>query len=187
MKKLLVFVVAIFLVLFGQGFAVAGLIEYTGGSSRSTIWSHEPIGQSFTAEDEYVDTVGLWVEDVNIFVDPSDLSIDIQLYAGKGDFSNNALLREATVTLPYKNYSGWADLDVSGLALTVGASYTIAVTNNNARWGVRFGNHGYTGGDAYSQGNLQPEDLDFHVIPSPEGEGGGGGCFIGAVTHGFGR
>ena len=47
--------------------------------------------------------------------------------------------------------------------------------------------HGYTGGDAYESGNLTIFDLDFHVIPSPEGEGGGGGCFIGSVTHGFGR
>jgi hypothetical protein len=187
MKKLLVFVVAIFLVLFGQGFAVAGLIEYTGGNSGWQIQAHEPIGQSFTAEDEYVDTVGLRVADDNIFVDPTDLSIVIQLYAGKGDFSNNALLREATVTLPYENYIGWADLDVRGLTFTVGASYTIAVKNNNARWFVRGGNHGYAGGDAYTFGNLTNLDLDFHVIPSPEGEGGGSGCFIGAVTDGLGR
>lgn len=160
--------VTIFLVLFFtasvHGTATAALIEYQGGGAWWQIQHFIPTGQSFTAEDAAMDTVGLWVGDGN--QSSGDRTLEILLYEGAGDFSTSALMASAELTLPYDGYYGWADLDVSSLSFSVDSAYTIAASNDNARWGVVAAISAYGGGTGFLSGNPMSGDLGFHVVPS---------------------
>jgi hypothetical protein len=165
MKRLFLFLCILVSLFAVSGNSVAALIQYDGGGNGWQIKAYQPIGQSFKAEDANVSLIGFHVFDVNQFVDPLDLALEIKLFQGEGNFSPGALLFAQTVNLT-ANYNGWADIDVSSIIFNVGSQYTFALYNDTARWGVGGGYNPYANGQAYIFAAPSPTiDLNFHVVP----------------------
>lgn len=144
----------------------APIVQDTSNGSVQ-IEHHEILGQSFTAEDTYIDTIGAWV--IGPYNERNDLTLTMNLWAGDGDFSTDALLYTEEFTLSSSNYNGWLDMDVSSLLFDVGTQYTFTLDNDTPQWGVAYNNGGnpYTGGDAYLYSTRRTDaDLQFRVLPS---------------------
>lgn len=125
---------------------------------------YEPIGQSFTAEDANILSIGFNVWDVNLHAGPLD-PITVSLYAGAGN--GGTLLGSANLQGLVPNYNGWHYADFSFVSLTVGNVYTAFVEAVTARGAINgAGSNPYAGGQAYLQGGAVAHlDLTFHVVP----------------------
>lgn len=168
------------LVLRGSFFAL------TLGASMVTAWSapivqdvtasawqaqyYAPIGQSFTAEDAIIATLGFSAVIMNPQTPAGGLQVNVYQGAGFG----GTLMGTYTVANPTAyNYVDaatlWTDIDVSGLSFVVGQQYTFQVwpTNASAYWGLAGSSTNvYANGQAYLAGSaVAGIDLAFHVIP----------------------
>ncbi len=155
----------------------AGLIEQSSldGTRRQILWSGET-GQSFTAEDAFIDSIGFWVEDVNAHSDPDDFDLTVSLYEGVG--SGGSLLGTATSSSLTDGFRGFLDFDFSDISLIINSTYTALISNDNPRWGLASNQHAYGAGGKrndfdYVGGHLifQGEesihsDAAFRVTPS---------------------
>jgi PEP-CTERM motif len=130
------------------------------------------VGQTFTAEDPFIDTVGAYVVDFTFGTTATDTTIEYSLYDGV--LPAGTLLASRTFAGLIDGFAGYADVSFAGIPLTVGATYTILLSNDTAEWGVESafitGGTYYTGGTAllfpdYGAG-LPPRDLRFHVLPA---------------------
>ena len=128
----------------------------------------EPIGQTFTAEDASIESLGFkfsWGYDSG--------SLTVSLYEGVG--TSGPLLGSQTLTLPeYADPNRFIDFDFSSVTLTPGSVYTamLDIDEGNDRWGVG-GNGGrdpdaYPGGTWIFWGEVQSDpgyvDLAFRVL-----------------------
>jgi len=122
-----------------------------------------PIGQSFTASDAYISSIGVGVRALN----PSSAYGTLTFSLFSGDGFGGSLLGTAIVD-PGIGYDGIASADFSGVALTIGQQYTlqVAATNASPYWGMEdYSIDAYSGGSAYLAGGAISGDLRFQVTP----------------------
>ncbi|MEW6667145.1 MAG: PEP-CTERM sorting domain-containing protein [Thermodesulfobacteriota bacterium] len=126
-------------------------------------------GQSFVAEDIYIDYISAYVADWNQHLG-SPFQMTMTLYGGNG-FGGPSLASH-TVLLPDGfggvNGSGaWWDVDFNGVQLSVGNTYTFSVTSLNGRGGIWYSSSDqYANGYLWLSGSAQTgADLMFRVIP----------------------
>lgn len=157
----------------------AGVILQAQGTSWYQIDSHEPLGQSFKAEDQSV-YFAFWFSDANQHVSNEEITVSILSGAGLG---GSVLAQKSALLTPQTSGGGFGiaagefiDFDFTDLQLVVGETYTASVEAQNARWGLR-ANSGSSGGsvDTYTDGmayfgGTQPsvEVLDFRFRVTPE-------------------
>ena len=125
-----------------------------------------PIGQTFTAEDSHILSIGFWVKDWNPIAGPIDLSIE--LFEGIGNTGTS--LGSSPITGLAPGFNGFFYADFSFVHLTVGDIYTAIISSTSSRASV--GSYddptSYPGGDMIKMGNIVDNaDLTFRVIPEP--------------------
>lgn len=187
MYKVLQFVCAVILY-FNASISFASLILHDLHGQYDfwgQISSHSPIGQSFTAEDARISTIGFYIVDANGDLVPDDHDLTVELYSGfgnSGDLISSTTIEgiELQSTLPYDpGYSDWLYFDFSSVTLDVGSLYTAVLVDDSGRWGVYAsqntipgspfsGSVDYEGGDAIFNGEARIyDDLTFSVTPVP--------------------
>jgi hypothetical protein len=125
-----------------------------------------PMGQSFTAEDATLESIGVFAMTFNPHHPFGSLTFN--LFEGGG--FDGTLLGTAIVD-PAAGSNGWTDADFGSLNLVIGQLYTfqIASTNGSAYWGVqtneRFGVNDYAGGSLFLNGSAVSGDFRFRVTP----------------------
>ena len=91
-------------------------------NGSNSIWLAEIVGQSFTAEDAYIDWIGIGVEDVNTSI--NDLTIEMAIFAGDGIFSTELKREEFTLD---SGFAGYVDMDATDLILEIGETQVTTV------------------------------------------------------------
>lgn len=157
------------------GAAQAGTIESDSGVFDASIASDAPVGQTFIAIDPDLVSIGFAYSDLNPG-SPND-PITIDLYTGDG--TGGTLVASRTFTLPQVLPSATAtpafiDTDFSGVGLTVGGQYTVALTTTSFKVGVVYGADGYAGGTTTNNlpGCTTGCDLDFRIVGDSGATGG---------------
>lgn len=161
--------------------SVAGLFALLGAAAnagtilndpapdlQTQIHYYQPIGQSFTAIDSNLISIGFRLGQLNPSF-PND-PIKLELYAGTG--TGGTLIASRTLTLPIgADYSYFTDFDLTGTVLSVGAVYSAAlsVVGNSPLTGIVVDlGHSYTGGLLFrsevSSEGCGDCDLAFRVI-----------------------
>jgi len=126
-----------------------------------------PIGQTFTAEDAKVASIGFNIRKVN----NGTLPLDIELFEGVGN--TGLSLGSSPVLGLTSDSNGFFDADFGLATLSVGDTYTAIISADSVRWGVRFfswnnpgDNDPYIGGNMWVKGTLSTDvDLTFRVTP----------------------
>jgi hypothetical protein len=122
------------------------------------------IGQSFTAEDNFIKSVGFYIRDVDPAAAPNDFSITINLYFG----TVGTLLGTGVVDNLVDGFEGYVDVDFSSVPLTVGEIYSAGIEDDTQRWGVDAAidlGDPYPGGIAFVSDGLRDNiDLRFRVL-----------------------
>lgn len=170
---------AVFIVMAFTAFHVAaGPIVQPQESGAWSITDFQTIGQTFTAVDSRISTIGFSIDGSrNPLFSPA--SITYELLAGAGTIGS--VLASKSQTLPL-GFNGYADADFSTVNLVVGQPYTVLLFSSKADWLVNHnqwafdpsgipipGQIDYTGGEAILSGVLRPyEDLTFRIEPIPE-------------------
>ena len=136
--------------------------DQTNGAYQ--ILAFSPIGQTFTAEDAFIQSIGFSLADFNPTFAPDDFSITVKLYEGIG--TSGLLLGSGVFDQLVDDFNGWADVDFTSVVLNVGNSYTAIVEDDTVRWGVEaFNENLYLGGQAILYGSLnETTDLRFRVL-----------------------
>lgn len=145
--------------------AAAAPILQEQGAAAYQIQYFSPFGQSFTAEDAHV-SIGFFILDFNAPHAPDDDDVTITLYAGEG--TGGAVLGSGDATGLTLGFQGWADVDFSSVALTLGSVYTAVISDDTIRWGVgaQASGNPYAGGQLYLQGDAFADgDARFRVLP----------------------
>jgi hypothetical protein len=127
-----------------------GQILQNGFNSTWAINFHEPIGQSFTAEDPNV-TFGFYLTTMN--PTESNGMLTVTLYQGSG--FGGSVLGSSTFGLA-DGYSNFFDVDFSAVNLAPGNVYTVGVsTTSSLYWGLQgmMDTDNYAGGTAFTFGN----------------------------------
>jgi hypothetical protein len=151
--------------------AWAGEILQPQIAGAVNIGIYSPMGQTFTAEDSRISTIGFDVWEGTFGGPPEALTYNLLQGAGIG----GDLLGSGSITLS-NNFSGYADVNFSSVTLTVGQVYTVLLSEPSDTYVVdrNFlsalpGYINYKGGDAIEQGLIQPgTDLTFRIEPLPE-------------------
>lgn len=151
--------------------ATGDIVQDTGVFDRA-IASFDPIGQTFTAVDAQVSTIAFAFSDINPGF-PND-PVTMSLYEGSG--FGGILLASVSQTLPGVLPDTLAtpqfiDFDFSGVMLTVGSTYTVAVTTSSSPKVAVV----YSGANPYGFGNYisgvdganAAFDLNFRVLGVP--------------------
>ncbi|MBD1929203.1 PEP-CTERM sorting domain-containing protein [Trichocoleus sp. FACHB-90] len=153
-----------------QASAASIIQDKSTGTTQIQFFS--PSGQTFTAEDTFIKSIGFYIQDGNPFNEPNDSFIAISLYKG----TIGTLLGSRVFDDLVAGFQGYADVDFSSIALTVGETYTAIIETNSPRWFVEgdSSRDRYRGGVAILNGNLRDDyDLRFRVLvddtqPVPE-------------------
>jgi len=166
----------IILCLIVPSFSTAGLIIQDQGTSFSQVFNGAPYGQTFTAEDARIFSIGFYFVDGNTNL--SNGATSIALYEGVGIAGD--LLHRESLTIPPATQD-YVDFDFRSVTLNVGDVYTAIIERPNERWGVPFHQHSlsngqplfggidYVGGHRIFRGTeLETDDLRFRVFPVPE-------------------
>ena len=165
MRILKIFLAAMFSLALASS-SDAGLILQDTSDAGCTIQIFEPIGQTFTAEDARINSIGFFIHDSNPFNNPDDHDLTVRLYEG-GSGSTGSLIGEATVaTIPDGNY-GYVDFDFNSVVLSVGQVYSAMLDDDTYRWGVSYQGQGnpYTYGAMIDHGYGGNADIQFRVVP----------------------
>ena len=142
------------------------------------IHAYHPLGQTFTAEDSYIETIALYIQDVN----PSysaDHNLTVEIYMGVGN--SGPLIAANTIDNITDGHNDWLVFYFDSAILNVGSIYSIMVIDDTPRWGVSNSEHtslagvpmsgkiNYAGGDMIFEGEVWwHSDLTFMVTPVPE-------------------
>lgn len=153
--------------------ADAAVIEHSAGQFDATIAAFDPIGQTFVAEDALLGQIAFaFSRNSNT---PSDGLVTMTLYDSSGfaGASLGSTIMDLSGPLPGAlDPPQFIDFDFSGIGLTVGNTYTAAVTSNDFSISVV-----YNGNDGYADGLLLESspsltlctngcDLNFRVTPA---------------------
>ncbi len=153
----------------------AGVIIQDRAAISYLIFHYSPIGQTFTAEDEYIQSIGFVLSDMNPGL--GTLDVTIELFWGEG--IGGPSLGSAPVEGLYPGLNSFFDANFDFVQLEVGQKYTAIVTSPNARAGVasvKWASPGgtpiipdpYTGGDFFREGQIWDNfDAAFRVVPEP--------------------
>ncbi|MBL8556079.1 MAG: PEPxxWA-CTERM sorting domain-containing protein [Phenylobacterium sp.] len=154
--------------------AQAAVIENTAGVFDASIAAFSPLGQTFTAIDTDLISIGFAYSDINPG-SPNE-PITLRLYAGDG--VGGTLLASRIFTLPSVLPSTLdapviVDTDFSGVSLTVGAIYTAALSTSSFKVAAVYGGDAYAGGHATrSLSGCTSCDLNFRVVGRSDVSGG---------------
>jgi len=144
--------------------AHAGVIEVSSGTLDAGIAAYQPIGQSFIAEDAFIDDIAFSFTQTNR-LPAGDGVVTMSLYEGTG-FTGTLL---GSTTMDLSGYSlpnitedilNFIDFDFSGIELVVGVTYSVAVTTNDASIFISG-----SGDDVYA-GGFTLESAPFADLPS---------------------
>lgn len=143
-------------------------------NSIKQIHAYSGIGQTFTADDSAIDSIGFYFVDMNPSYGP--LSLTLNLYSGSGFGGSSLGSQLFSLT---DGFNGWYDVDFSTVSLTVGDVYSVEIIAPTQRWAVQVNQHSYAsgatigsaidyvGGDAIIKDQLRSNnDLRFHVKAS---------------------
>jgi hypothetical protein len=136
-----------------------------------------PFGQTFTAEDPEVESIGFGLG--GEYIPPSGETQTMKLYEGIG--SVGTLIKESSFYIP-SGFSGILDVDFGSVSVTVGNKYTALISTFSSNAMVHMnqvyysvsgqpipGAIDYTGGMAYFRGStLWYADLQFRINQVPE-------------------
>lgn len=166
-------------------------IVQDSGQFDLAIFAYAPLGQTFTAVDAQISAIAFAFSEINPGF-PND-PVTMSLYAGDG--FGGTLIASVSQTLPAVLPSTSAppqfiDFDFTGVTLTVGEVYTVAVTaGTSPRIAAVYSNADpYAGGHYISgfDGSIAAYDLNFRVtaaVPAPAGLALG----LGALSAGLRR
>ena len=162
--------ITVLLVTVLKGDVKAGLIMQTQANWGYTINYHMPVGQTFTAEDAQIVSIGFAVGEANPHTPFAPIWVN--LFQGEG--TSGTLLGQAQLDGLEPGYNGFYDADFTSVTLTVGQVYTATLSSTSSRAEIR-GTFNepppgpYAGGRAIFNGVLYPNrDLAFRVQPIPE-------------------
>lgn len=154
--------------------ATAGLILQDQVSATSIFDTSWPNGQTFTAEDASILSIGFGLDEMNPQF--ANLGCTLDLYEGIG--TGGTLLGSRSVTPPAGLHDEFVDFDFSSVTLTVGGVYSAIISTPNPRWGRQYNQHSlpngtplagkidYPGGHRMILGSLSTiHDARFRVIP----------------------
>lgn len=110
-------------------------------NSIKQIYSYSGIGQTFTAEDSAIDSIGFYFIDMNPTYGP--LSLTINLYDGQGFGGSSLGSQLFSLT---DRFNGWYDVDFSFASLAVGSVYSVELVAPTQRWAVQVNQHSYASG-----------------------------------------
>ena len=147
---------------------VIGNEQYNLFTDTTTpIKAFSPLGQTFTAiSNNRLSSVSLYLADMNAPAAPADHSVTISLYEGTG---TTRLLGTRDYTALTDGYVGRVDVSFNTVTLVAGRTYTIAVSNDTARWGLISTTNRYAGGTAWTSGAAEPgADAAFRVQWQPD-------------------
>jgi hypothetical protein len=151
--------------------ASAGPILQDQGLGSLQVNHFEPVGESFTAEDAYV-SFGFSYLVMNQPFEVSDLTLSLLDGEGLG----GSVLTSSTFSLT-PAFTGYFDIDLSAVALTVGSKYTVTVSavGDSPYWGIEFNSNfdAYAGGGLVTArpdgveifGDIARMDANFRVNP----------------------
>ncbi len=174
--RITIWVVAVLMVSWLCESMQAGTIIQDQIGHTRQILHYSPIGQTFTAEDEYIQSIGFWLEDFNPGSGPMDITIE--LFRGEG--IGGPSLGSAPVEGLYPGFNSFFDANFDFVRLEVGQKYSAIVTSTSARGGMAsfqwaytngtpFSPDPYTGGDLIVQGQIiDYYDAAFRVAFIPE-------------------
>ena len=139
--------------------AQAAVIENTAGVFDASIAAFSPLGQTFTAIDTDLISIGFAYSDINPG-SPNE-PITLRLYAGDG--VGGTLLASRIFTLPSVLPSTLdapviVDTDFSGVSLTVGAIYTAALSTSSFKVAAVYG------GERLRRRPRHPEPQRLHIL-----------------------
>jgi hypothetical protein len=150
--------------------AHAGTILNDTATSQVQVEYFGPIGQSFTAIDDQLVSIGFKLGTLNQGF-PND-PVTVDLYSGTG--TGGTLLASDTLTLPASlDYTAFTNFDFSGTTLTVGGIYSavVSIDGSSPHTGIGLSlTDTYSGGTAFSQNlgdagcNPGACDLAFQVV-----------------------
>jgi hypothetical protein len=157
-------------------FGLAGATAHAGTILNDTTTSQVqveyfgPIGQSFTAIDDQLVSIGFKLGTLNASF-PND-PVTVDLYSGAG--TGGTLLASDTLTLPdYLDGTAFTDFDFSGTTLSVGGIYSavVSIVGSSPHTGIGLSSADpYSGGAAFGQNlgdagcNPGACDLAFQVV-----------------------
>jgi hypothetical protein len=145
--------------------AVAGPILVPPAGATDQILFFSPLGETFTAQDSGIASIGFWVTDMNPITSPDDLSLEIRLFADVG--FGGPLLASGVFTGLVAGFDGYADVNFLGTPLVVGSVYSAQLIDATPRWGVAQGSPIYPGSEAIISGGADPTfNWAFRVNPS---------------------
>jgi len=134
-----------------------------------TIKFWNAFGQSFTAQDAAIQSIGFGVITANAGSPFGGLTV--KLFAGEG-FGGSLLASAIVNPAATTSLGAWTDADFSAVNFIVGEHYTFQVlsADNSAYWAVQDYTRGpldtYAGGSLYLNGAASPgDDMRFRVTP----------------------
>lgn len=144
-------------------YANAGLILQDSNNSAYQVLHYSSIGQSFTAEDNQIQSIGFFFNTFNPQVGIASLTITLL----NGDGLGGSAIGSSTFT-PAAGSNDWFDADFSSVLLTIGNVYTAQISTGNAYWGLQanIGADYYAGGQAFLSSAPINGDFRFRVIPA---------------------
>ncbi len=180
MRSSIKFIVSVMSLIMSFTLAVRGgtIIQDKDGAGWQ-IQSYSPIGQTFTAEDTQIKSIGFGVFEINPQLPL--VPVTIKVYEGMG--TGGTLLGSAPLSGLQPGFDGFFDADFGSLTLLVGHVYSAVLSTTSERaavygawWKSDIDGHiiqpdPYTGGKGFnneSQHNLGEFDLMFRVYPVPE-------------------
>ncbi len=165
MKRKSIFVVIAIMTLTAN--AKAGVIIQPQSNWGYTIEYYMPVGQTFTAEDALIKSIGFNVREANPHMPFAPIWVD--LFAGVG--TSGTFLGRAQLEGIEPGYRGFYDADFNSVILTVGQVYTATLSSSTPRAEIR-GTYfepppgPYAGGESIFHGIPDPNrDLAFRVLP----------------------
>jgi hypothetical protein len=168
MRKQSILVVILIMTLTAN--AKAGVIIQPQSNWGYQIKHYMWVGQTFTAEDALIKSIGFYVNEMNPHMPFAPIWVD--LFAGVG--TSGTFLGRAQLEGIEPGYSGFYDADFTSVTLTVGQVYTATLLSSTDRAAVR-GTYfepppgPYAGGEAIFHGAPDPSrDLAFRVLPMSE-------------------
>lgn len=127
--------------------AASEIVNDQGLAGSMQIASYGPVGQSFVAADPWLTSIAFFYS----YADPAALSDPIQMNLYDGGGTGGKLIA-SRIFRP--TTTGFFGTDFTGTGLTVGASYTAAVTTTMRRYSAYFTSNRYQGGQIQTPINL---------------------------------
>lgn len=131
--------------------AQAATVVSDTGTRTVTINSYGTVGQSFTMVGTLLNSFGFQLQTVN---DVTNAPLTFTLYEGAGLTGTSLKQLSVTAASGALRSNFWQDVDLGGLSLVAGRTYTAALTATSTRLAVVYGPASSGTVDAYKDGRL---------------------------------